>query len=87
MEIAGGQKVARGRRLVGEIVQVALLAFGVLPGATLVGISHAQFPLPRLPSFGISGRLHTTAEGTLAGSCPCCLGSEDRLAAGYVPSG
>lgn len=42
MEIAAGQMVAGASRLVNGIVQLALLAFGILGGAALVGVTHAQ---------------------------------------------
>lgn len=42
MEIAGGQMVAGASRLVNGIVQLALLAFGILAGAAVVGVTHAQ---------------------------------------------
>lgn len=42
MEIAGGQMVAGASRLVNGIVQLALLAFGILAGVAIVGISHTE---------------------------------------------
>ena len=52
MEIAGGQMVAGASRLVNGIVQLALLAFGILAGAELVGISHAQLFEHRVSGLG-----------------------------------
>jgi len=42
MELAAGQMVAGSSRLVSGLVQLALLAFGILAGAALVGADHAE---------------------------------------------
>ncbi len=53
-----------------ESSNLALLTFGVSAGATLVGISHASFPLPRLRSLRASGPLARHCGGTFGRLLP-----------------